>query len=107
MYGVGRDEVMFTNGSDEILNFAFMAYCDDKTSAIFPKTTYGFYPVFAELNHVPYKEIELNEDFSINIEDYFNAGGTILLPIQMLLQELRFLLRTSAGYLITTLIILW
>ena len=79
VYGVGRDEVMFTNGSDEILNFAFMAYCDDKTPAIFPKTTYGFYPVFAELNHVPYKEIELNEDFSINIEDYFNAGGTIFI----------------------------
>lgn len=79
VYGVAKDEVIFTNGSDEILNFAFMAYCDDETPAVFPKTTYGFYSVFAELNHVPYIEIELNDDWSINIEDYFNAGGTVFL----------------------------
>lgn len=79
IFGVEKDEVLFTNGSDEILNFAFMAFCDDDTPAIFPQTTYGFYPVFAELNHVPYKEIPLNEDFTINIEDYFNAGGTVFI----------------------------
>lgn len=79
VFGVEKDEVLFTNGSDEILNFAFMAFCDDDTPAIFPETTYGFYPVFAELNHVPYKEISLREDFTINIEDYFNAGGTVFI----------------------------
>ncbi|MBQ0004321.1 MAG: histidinol-phosphate transaminase [Clostridiales bacterium] len=79
VFGVEKDEVLFTNGSDEILNFAFMAFCDDDTPAIFPETTYGFYPVFAELNHVPYKEIPLREDFTINIEDYFNAGGTVFI----------------------------
>lgn len=79
VYGIETDEVLFTNGSDEILNFAFMAYCDEKTPAVFPKTTYGFYPVFAELNHVPYREIEMNEDWTINIEDYYNAGGTVFI----------------------------
>lgn len=79
VYGVEKDEVLFTNGSDEILNFAFMAFCDEKTKAVFPETTYGFYPVFAELNHVPYKEIPLREDFTINIEDYFNAEGTVFI----------------------------
>ncbi len=79
VYRVEKDEVLFTNGSDEILNFAFMAFCDEDTPAVFPNITYGFYPVFAELNHVPYREIPLREDFTINIEDYFNAEGTVFI----------------------------
>ena len=27
--GVTADELIITNGSDEVLNFAFMAFCDD------------------------------------------------------------------------------
>lgn len=76
---VGLENVLVTNGSDEILNFAFMAYCDKDTPAIFPEITYGFYKVFAEINGVPYKEIPLKEDFSIDIKDYFNANGTIFI----------------------------
>ncbi|MBR2336279.1 MAG: histidinol-phosphate transaminase [Clostridia bacterium] len=77
--GVTPDCVLATNGSDEILNFAFMAFCDDEHLAIFPDITYGFYSVFAELNRVPYKTVPLSDDFTINIEDYFNAGGTVFI----------------------------
>ena len=76
---VTPDCVLATNGSDEILNFAFMAFCDDAHPAIFPDITYGFYSVFADLNRVPYKAIPLCEDFSINIDDYCNAGGTVFI----------------------------
>lgn len=76
---VSPEQVLMTNGSDEILNFAFMAYCDDKTPAIFPDITYGFYKVFAELCRVPYEEIPLGENFEIKIEDYFKKNGTIFL----------------------------
>ena len=34
VYNIGKDEVLFTNGSDEILNFAFMAFCDKKNPAV-------------------------------------------------------------------------
>lgn len=77
--GVTYDEVLVTNGSDEILNFAFMAFCDDKHPAIFPDITYGFYSVFAELNNVPYKEIPLKDDFSIDINDYLEKNATIFI----------------------------
>ncbi len=77
--GVNPDEVLLTNGSDEILNFAFMAYCDKDHPAVFPDITYGFYPVFAEINNIPYEEIPLREDFSIAIEDYERSGKTIFI----------------------------
>ena len=78
-YGVSAEEILFTNGSDEILNFAFMAFCDEKHPAVFPDVTYGFYPVFAELNRVPYREIPIKADFSVDVRDYLGAGGTIFL----------------------------
>ena len=39
---VADEELIVTNGSDEILNFAFMAFCDDHIPAVFPDVTYGF-----------------------------------------------------------------
>lgn len=78
-FDINSDEILFTNGSDEILNFAFMAFCDKNTPAIFPDITYGFYKVFAQINNVPFRQIPLKEDFSINIDDYKNANGTIFI----------------------------
>ena len=77
--GVSYDEVLMTNGSDEILNFAFMAFCDKDKGAVFPDITYGFYKVFADLNGVPYREIPLNEDFTINLGDYNKNSETIFI----------------------------
>ena len=79
VFGFSKDEVLFTNGSDEILNFAFMAFCDEEHPVVFPNITYGFYPVFAELNGIPYKEIPLCEDFTINVEDYIGIGKNIFI----------------------------
>ena len=75
LYGVDPDQVILTNGSDEVLNFAFMAFADDDHPLVFPAITYGFYPVFAELNRIPYEEIPLKEDFSVDYRDYLNLGG--------------------------------
>lgn len=78
-FGVDTDEILFTNGSDEILNFAFMAYCDNEHPAVFPDITYGFYSVFAEINNVPYTTIPLTEDFRVNVSDYMGINKTIFL----------------------------
>lgn len=79
LYGVGSDMVLMTNGSDEILNFAFMAFCDKEHPIVFPEISYGFYPVFAELNGIPYEQIPLAEDFSINYLDYVGIGKNIVI----------------------------
>ena len=75
LYGVAPAQVILTNGSDEVLNFAFMAFADEDHPLVFPAITYGFYPVFAELNRIPYEEIPLKEDFSVDYRDYLNLGG--------------------------------
>ena len=78
-YGVKPEQVIMTNGSDEVLNFAFMAYCDKDNPAVFADITYGFYKVFAKINGVPYKEIPLGEDFTISVDDYIKEKGTVFI----------------------------
>ena len=77
LYGLSADEVVVTNGSDEVLSFAFMAFCDN--GAIFPDITYGFYRVFVDLYRIPYEEIPLKSDFTIDIADYKDRPETIFI----------------------------
>jgi len=78
-YGVSPKQIIVTNGSDEVLNFAFMAFADEKHPLAFPDITYGFYPVFAQLNHIPYTEIPLKRDFSIDPNDYIGLNKNIVI----------------------------
>ena len=78
VYGVSPRQVMVNNGSDETLNFAFMAFADQDHPIVFPDITYGFYPVFARLNGIPFEEISLREDFTIAAEDYRGIGKTVV-----------------------------
>ena len=79
VFGVKPTQVLMTNGSDEILNFAFMAFCDRVHPVAFPEISYGFYPVFAALNNIPYTEIPLKDDFSIDYKDYCGINKTIVI----------------------------
>ena len=74
--GLKQSQVLATNGSDEALNFAFMAFGRELA---FPDISYGFYPVFAALNHIPYTEIPLREDLRIAAEDYEGLGKMIVI----------------------------
>lgn len=78
-FGISEKEILFTNGSDEILNFAFMAFCDGAHSAVFPDITYGFYPVFAELNGVPFEEIPLKDDFTVDVNAFCGVNKTVFI----------------------------
>lgn len=77
--GVSERNVIMTNGSDEVLNFAFMAFADEERPLLFPDITYGFYPVFASLNRLPYKTVPLRDDFTVNAEDYIREGKTVVI----------------------------
>jgi len=78
-YNVGPENVLIANGSDELLAFAFLAFCDSGHSVCFADITYGFYPVNADLYGIPYDLIPLKEDLTINAADYFGVGKNIFL----------------------------
>ena len=78
-YGLDENCFIATNGSDETLYFAFLAYCDSKTPAVFADITYGFYKVFARLTNTEYREIPLKEDFTLDPEDYYGAKATVFI----------------------------
>ena len=48
-YGMKKSNIYVSNGSDDILNFAFMAFAGGRTEVLFPEISYGFYQVFADL----------------------------------------------------------
>ena len=76
-YGVTSEQIFVGNGSDEALNFAFMAFGEDGIA--FPDISYGFYSVFAALNHIRTDVKPLMSDFSINPADYAGLGKAIVI----------------------------
>ncbi|MDO4265134.1 MAG: histidinol-phosphate transaminase [Eubacteriales bacterium] len=76
-YEVGEENVFCGNGSDEALNFAFMAFGEDGIA--FPDISYGFYPVFAALNQIRADVKPLKEDFTINTQDYLGIGKALVI----------------------------
>ncbi|MBQ8087580.1 MAG: histidinol-phosphate transaminase [Clostridia bacterium] len=77
-YGLQPSQVIAGNGSDEILAFAFLAFCGQKGVA-FPAVSYGFYPVFAELFGVKARAVPLKKDFSIDAGDYLLSGENVVI----------------------------
>ena len=72
MLNVKTSEIVFGNGSDEILNFIFMAFCEN--GAAFPDITYSFYKILAEFHGVDYVTVPL-KNFEICTDDYVNMNG--------------------------------
>ena len=80
LYSVKSENVFVSNGSDDILNFSFMAFCNDAEHPVkFPAISYGFYRVYAELYGVRYEAIPLAEDFSIRVEDYLGNNANVVI----------------------------
>lgn len=80
LYGLSKEYVFVGNGSDEVLAFSFMAFFEPGETIVFPKITYSFYEVYATLFNIPYKEIDLNRDFTLPVEKLFQAEGGVIFP---------------------------
>ncbi|MBO5755653.1 MAG: histidinol-phosphate transaminase [Clostridia bacterium] len=78
LYGYKKENVFVSNGSDDILNFAFMAF-GKANGVVFPDISYGFYSVFANLHGLDTKVIPLREDFTVDVDAYCNVGRMVVL----------------------------
>ena len=78
-YGLKQEQVITGNGSDEILAFIFMAFQGKSGRIYYPEISYSFYPVYCDIFKAEGVKVPLAEDFSVRPEDYFNAGGTIVI----------------------------
>lgn len=77
LYGVSPENVFVSNGSDETLYFAFLAYCEN--GVVFPEVTYGFYEVYANLCGLSYEKIPLRAGFELDISDYIGKNKTVVI----------------------------
>ncbi|MCI8739173.1 MAG: histidinol-phosphate transaminase [Oscillibacter sp.] len=78
-YGLARENVVSGNGSDEILAFAFRAFCGAGIPVAYADITYSFYRSQAALFGLEARVIPLREDFSLCTEDYMGFPGVIVI----------------------------
>ena len=77
VYSTTPDRVFLSNGSDEVLNFAFMAY--GSNGVAFADITYGFYSVFCDLYGLEADIIPLNQDFSLNVDGFCGKNKLVVI----------------------------
>lgn len=78
-YGVQPKNVISGNGSDEILAFAFRAFCGEGKPVAYADITYGFYQAQTALFGLDSHVIPLREDLTLNIQDYLDFPGMIVI----------------------------
>lgn len=78
--GVKKEQVFVGNGSDEVLAFAFYAFFEEGEVIRFPAISYSFYPVYSKLFNIPFEEVPMNEDFTLQVEQFYNAEGGVIFP---------------------------
>lgn len=79
-YNVGVENVFLGNGSDDVIALAFQAFFNSELPIVYPDITYSFYPVWCRLLNIPYKNYPLDENFRINVEDYKEKNGGVVIP---------------------------
>lgn len=78
-YGLRRENVLTGNGSDEILAFAFRAFCGAGKPVAHADITYGFYKAQTALFGLDSRIVPLRQDFSLAVEDYLDFPGTVVI----------------------------
>ena len=71
---VQTNQILLGNGSDEVLDLIFRAFCEPKVDNVITlPPTYGMYGVLANINAVENREILLSNNFQPQVEKILNA----------------------------------
>ena len=79
-YGLKKENIFTGNGSDDVLATAFRAFFNSDLPIVYPDITYSFYPVWCELLKIPSKTFPVDDNFRINVEDYYAPNGGVVIP---------------------------
>ncbi|MDF4203156.1 histidinol-phosphate transaminase [Maribacter sp. SA7] len=72
--GIKEENILLGNGSDEVLDLLFRAFCEPKQDNIITlPPTYGMYKVLSGINMVENKEVLLTNDFQPNVSEIKNT----------------------------------
>jgi histidinol-phosphate aminotransferase len=73
--GIDKSNLLLGNGSDEVLDLIFRAFCEPKEDNIITlPPTYGMYSVLANINAVENKTVLLDEDFQPQVKQIIGAA---------------------------------
>ena len=73
--GVSQNQILLGNGSDEVLDLIFRAFCEPKQDNIITlPPTYGMYKVLANINNIEEKEVLLTESFEPSVDQILEAA---------------------------------
>jgi len=76
-YGLNKDQIFVSNGSDEALSFCFYAFFDTlHGKLLFPEVTYSFYPVYCDYYGIDYEKIHVTRELAIPVEDFIKSKGS-------------------------------
>ncbi|HDZ05914.1 histidinol-phosphate transaminase [Maribacter sp.] len=72
--GIKEENILLGNGSDEVLDLLFRAFCEPKQDNVITlPPTYGMYKVLSGINMVENREVLLTDDFQPNVIDIKKA----------------------------------
>jgi len=75
--GVAANQLLLGNGSDEVLDLIFRAFCiPNQDKIIVMPPTYGMYKVLANINCIFLDEVPLNDDFQLVTKDILSQIST-------------------------------
>jgi histidinol-phosphate aminotransferase len=75
--GIPAKNILLGNGSDEVLDLIFRAFCEPKKDNIITlPPTYGMYEVLAKLNNIENIKIPLTNQFQPNLESITRAKNS-------------------------------
>jgi len=102
-YGLPKEQVFVSNGSDEALSFCFYAFFDSRYGKLlFPEVTYSFYPVYCDYYGIQYEKVPVSPGLSVSFQEFLKrkdscgllfANPNAPTGTYLTLQEIRALLK--------------
>ena len=77
--GVSPEEIICTNGGDDLLTICLRAFCDEDCPMAYPMQTYSLYPVLADLENCRSIEIPFGKNYELPVEALADSGASLVI----------------------------